>query len=129
MAPFLRPFEGVVYFGFRFVFGALFMQHGAQKLFGVFGGPPAPMPPGLLYTAGSIEFVGGALVALGFMTSWAAFLCSGMMAVAYFVVHLPNGFWPVLNHGEMSALYAWAFLFIAARGSGKLSLDKAFNRT
>ena len=71
----------------------------------------------------------GTLVALGLMTSWAAFICSGMMAVAYFTIHLPNGFWPILNHGEMSALYCWAFLFIAAHGSGKLSLDKAFNRT
>jgi len=127
MAPFLKPYEGSIYAGFRIVFGALFVQHGAQKLFGLFGGPP-PMPAGLLYTGGLIELVGGALVALGFVTSWAAFLCSGMMAVAYFMVHLPNGFWPIENHGEMSALYSWAFLFIAAHGSGKLSLDKALNR-
>lgn len=127
MAPFLRPLEGLIYAGFRIVFGALFVAHGAQKLFGLFGGPPE-MPAALLYTAGTVEFVGGMLVALGLLTSWAAFFCSGLMAVAYFMVHLPNGFWPILNHGEMSALYAWAFLFIAARGSGKLSLDKAFNR-
>ena len=127
MASFLRPFEGIIYSGFRLVFGLLFIQHGAQKLFGFFGGPP-PLPAPVLYTGGLIELVGGALVAVGLMTSWAAFFCSGMMAVAYFTVHLPNGFWPIQNNGEMSALYSWAFLFIAAHGSGKLSLDKALDR-
>ena len=128
MAPFLRPFEGTIYTGFRIIFGAMFAQHGLQKLFGLFGGPP-PMPVEVLYTGGTIELVGGTLVALGLMTSWAAFICSGMMAVAYFMVHVPNGFWPIENRGGMSALYAWAFLFIAAHGPGKLSLDEALNRS
>lgn len=128
MAPFLRPYEGLVYAGFRIVFGLTFAQYGAQKLFGAFGGS-SDMHPALLYTAGLVELVGGLLVASGLVTRWSAFFCSGMMAVAYFMVHVPNGFWPIENRGGMSALYAWAFLFIAAHGPGKLSLDEALNRS
>ena len=76
------------------------------------------MPAALLYTAGGIELVGGALICIGLQTSLAAFLCSGMMAVAYFTVHQPMGLLPIQNHGELAALYAFLFLLIASRGDG-----------
>ncbi len=118
----LRRFDAEIYALFRMVAGFLFLCHGAQKLFGLFGGPPGEMPAGLLYTAGAIEFAGGALVALGLYASWAAFICSGQMAVAYFMVHQSMGFFPIQNHGEPAALYAFVFLLIAARGNGTWSL-------
>ena len=120
---FLSPFEGRIYALLRIVAGFLFACHGAQKLFGLFGGPPGEMPAALLYSAGVIELVGGALIAVGFLTRYAAFLCSGTMAVAYFMVHQGMGLFPIENRGELAAVYAWLFLFIAARGAGPWSLD------
>ncbi len=118
----LRRFDAEIYALFRMVAGFLFLCHGAQKLFGLFGGPPGEMPDALLYAAGAIELVGGALVALGLYASWAAFICSGQMAVAYFMVHQSMGLLPIQNHGELGALYAFIFLLIAARGNGTWSL-------
>ncbi len=118
----LKRFDAQIYALFRIVPGFLFLCHGAQKLFGLFGGPSGEMPPALLYAAGGIEFVGGALVALGLYASWAAFICSGQMAVAYFMVHQSMGLLPIQNHGELAALYAFIFLLIAARGNGIWSL-------
>jgi putative oxidoreductase len=106
----------------RIVTGLLFSMHGAQKLFGFFGGAPAEIPALLLYSAGTLEFVGGALVCLGLQTRIAAFVCSGMMAVAYFMVHQPMGLLPIQNHGEPAAIYCWLFLLIAATGDGIWSL-------
>ena len=106
----------------RIVAGFFFAMHGSQKLFGFFGGAPGEMPAGLLYTAGSIELVGGALVCIGLQTRLAAFLCSGTMAVAYFMVHQPMGLLPIQNQGELAALYAFVFLWIAAHGDGVWSL-------
>ena len=117
MATFLSPFEGPIYGAFRILVGLLFVQHGLQKVFGLFGGPPAPMNA-LLWAAGGIELVGGALVAAGLLTRWAAFLCSGTMAVAYFTVHQPMGLLPIENRGELAALYCWIFLLIASRNDG-----------
>jgi putative oxidoreductase len=67
--------------------------------------------------------VGGALIAVGLFTRPVAFLCSGLMAVAYFKAHWPGGFWPLLNHGELAIVYCWFFLFLAAHGPGAPSLD------
>ena len=112
-----------VYAAFRFVTGFLFMFHGLQKLFGMFGGQV--MPTGSLpWIAGVIELVGGLLVAMGLMTRVVAFICSGEMAVAYFMAHQPKGTWPVQNGGELAALYCFAFLYIATRGGGKFSVDR-----
>ncbi len=108
----------------RIVFGALFAFHGAQKLFGAFGGEAQPLLS-LMGIGGMVELVGGILVALGLRASWAAFVCSGQMAVAYFLFHLPRGWLPIANGGELAALYAWAFLYIASRGSGVWSVDGA----
>lgn len=118
---FLAAHHERIYALTRMVVGFLFALHGGQKLFGWFGGGPPEMTP-LLWVAGVIELVGGALVAVGLFTGWAAFLCSGMMAVAYFMVHQKMGLLPIQNRGELAALYCWIFLLIAARGDGIWSL-------
>jgi len=84
--------------------------------FGGFGGNPGTTAPlfGLLWIGGVIELIGGVLIALGVRTQVAAFVCSGQMAVAYFMFHQPKGPLPIQNGGELAALYAFAFLFIAA---------------
>jgi putative oxidoreductase len=112
---------------FRFVAGVLFACHGAQKLFGAFGGQVMTSDP-MLLVAGVIELVGGLMIAVGLLTSWAAFIASGEMAVAYFVAHAPRGFWPIVNKGELAVLYCFAFLYIAARGSGPYSADALVRR-
>jgi putative oxidoreductase len=122
---FLAAFEGPAYAGFRILTGLLFMQHGLQKVFGILAEQPAMNA--MLWTAGVIELVGGALVAVGFQTRIAAFLASGLMAAAYFMAHAPNGFFPMLNKGELAVLYCWAFLVIATRGPGRVSMDAMIN--
>ena len=106
----------------RVVLGFLFACHGAQKLFGAFGGHPMPLNAWTL-TAGVLEFGGGILIALGLFARPVAFLLSGEMAVAYFRSHFPTGFWPILNHGELAVLYCFFYLYVAVRGAGALSID------
>jgi putative oxidoreductase len=77
----------------------------------------------LMYVAGTIELLGGLLVMIGLFTTWAAFLCSGLMAAAYWMAHGLNALFPIVNRGEMAILYCFAFLFIAARGAGIWSVD------
>ena len=114
----------------RIVAGFLFIVHGTQKLYGF----PAGMPGGPVDLmsragiAGAIEVVGGGLLMLGLLTRMAAFIMAGEMAFAYFMVHAPNGFWPLLNAGELSVLYCFLFLYFAAAGAGPLSLDAAIAR-
>jgi putative oxidoreductase len=122
MTAFLAPHGDRIYAALRIVAGFLFLCHGAQKILGFFGGPPE-MPAPMLWIAGGIELVGGALVMVGFRTGWAAFLCSGLMAAAYFMAHQPKGLLPIENHGELAALYSFVFLLIAVRGSGTWSID------
>jgi putative oxidoreductase len=107
----------------RIVAGLLFAQHGAQKLFGAFGGEQVELAT-LMGLAGVIEFFGGLLIAAGIFTRWAAFIASGQMAVAYFMAHAPQGFYPIVNRGELAALYCFLFLYMAARGGGRLALGK-----
>jgi putative oxidoreductase len=109
----------------RLVAGGLFACHGAQKLFGVLGGHPVT-GNALLTVAGMIELAGGALIGLGLFASWAAFLASGEMAYAYFTVHAPRGLFPIANGGELAAVYCFVFLYVAAHGSGRISLDALF---
>lgn len=111
----------------RIVAGALFSCHGAQKLFGSFGGNVATGVPKML-VAGIVEFAGGVLIAVGLFTAAAAFVASGEMAAAYFMAHAPNGFWPILNKGELAVVYCFLFLFIAAHGAGPWSLDELRRR-
>jgi putative oxidoreductase len=111
----------------RIVAGLLFACHGAQKLFGALGGQAMTSNP-MMLVAGIIEFGGGLLIALGLFASWAAFLASGQMAVAYFMVHAKGGFWPIINKGELAVVYCFLFLYIAARGSGPYSVDAAMRK-
>jgi putative oxidoreductase len=123
---FLTPYAEPLYAVLRIVAGLLFAQHGVQKLFGMLGGQRTDDP--LMIAAGVIELGGGLLIALGLLTVPVAFLASGEMAVAYFKAHFPQGFWPIENGGELAALYCFLFLYIAARGPGVWSLDRAFRR-
>ncbi|HEX8391521.1 MAG TPA: DoxX family protein [Longimicrobium sp.] len=125
---FMQRFEEPALALLRIVAGGMLMQHGAQKLFGLlggFGGTPGARAPlvSQMGLGGVIEFFVALLVVLGLFTRPAAFLCSGMMAAAYFMAHAPGGFWPVLNKGELAALYCFVFLYFSARGGGKYSLD------
>lgn len=107
----------------RIVAGLAFAQHGAQKMFGVLGAKQAVPLLSQFGLAGVIEFFGGALIAMGLFTSPVAFISSGEMAWAYFQQHSPRGFWPIQNGGELTILYCFIFLYFAAVGSGKLSID------
>jgi putative oxidoreductase len=112
-----------VYALMRIVFGFLFVFHGLQKMFGLFGGRTAELLS-LRGLAGVIEIVGGTLIMIGLYTRPAAFIASGQMAFAYFMSHQPQGFWPIQNRGETAVLFCFAFLYIAARGKGAWGLDK-----
>lgn len=127
MSRILGRYADAIYALLRFVAGFLFMFHGLQKHFGAFGGQVQPAGS-LAWFAGTIELVCGILIMIGLLASWAAFLASGTMAVAYFMVHQPMGTWPVQNQGELAALYAFVFLYIAARGSGPFSVARALNK-
>jgi len=127
MDRWLGKYSGFLYAVMRLMVGLLFACHGVQKLFGVLGGESQVSNP-MLLAAGIIEFAGGGLVAIGLWAGYAAFIASGMMAVAYFMVHAPGGFWPIVNKGELAVLYCFVFLYIAARGSGTLSVDAVARR-
>jgi putative oxidoreductase len=129
MKPILGRFSGPVYALLRFMAGAMFAFHGAQKLFGAFGGQPMTDKP-LMLVAGIIEFFGGLLIAIGLATTYAAFLSSGEMAVAYFMAHASSGpIWPILNKGELAVLYCFVFLYISAHGGGEYSVDAAMAKS
>ncbi len=106
----------------RVMASAAFMQHGAQKLFGVLGGQVQAVGS-LMWFAGIIELVGGAFILAGLFTRPIAFLMAGQMAVAYFTAHFPQGFWPTVNQGELALLYCFIFLYFSATGAGAVSLD------
>ncbi len=124
MERFLGNYSSYAYALLRVVAGFMFMQHGAQKLLGF---PPSGKPPMALNTlmtvGGVIELVAGLMILIGLFTSIAAFIASGMMAVAYFMVHQPMGALPIQNQGELAALYCFVFLYMATRGSGICSVD------
>jgi putative oxidoreductase len=113
---------------FRFLMGVMFACHGAQKLFGAFGGIPPGAESWMTWTAGTLEFFGGILIAAGLLTRPTAFLCSGLMAVGYFYGHARGGFWPKMNGGEPAVIYCWFFLYLAAHGPGAWALDNLFRR-
>ena len=122
MERWLSKNSDFLYAVMRLMVGLLFACHGVQKLFGMLGGQSQVSNPVLL-AAGTIELVGGGFVAIGFWTSYAAFIASGEMAVAYFMAHAAKGFWPIQNKGELAVLYCFVFLYIASRGSGVLSIE------
>ena len=125
----LSPLQDKVLGVARIGIGFLFWFHGAQKLFGWFGGFGEAGTAELTSrfgAAGVIEFFGGLLIMLGLFTVPAAFIASGQMAVAYFWMHVPRGsFWPWANGGEKAAFYAFFFLLLAALGAGAFSIDAA----
>jgi len=127
MDRWLGKYSEFLYAVMRLMVGLLIACHGAQKLFGVLGGESQVSNP-MLLAAGVIEFVGGGLVAIGLWAGPAAFIASGLMAVAYFMVHAPGGFWPIVNKGELAVLYCFVLLYIASRGSGTLSVDVVARR-
>lgn len=110
------------------VFSALtFMSHGTQKLLS-FPQPPSwglPAAFSLSWTAGVLELVGGALLALGFLTRPTAFILSGLMAFAYWMAHAPKSFYPLLNGGEPAMLFCFIFFYIFFAGPGSFALDNA----
>lgn len=122
---FLRPYSSHLLSVLRIMTGLLFLQHGTTKYLGI---PTSPMtgisPFTMSGIAGILELVGGVLIVLGLFTRPVAFILSGLMAAAYFISHAPQGFFPILNRGELAALYCFVFLFIAAAGAGPWSLDK-----
>jgi putative oxidoreductase len=120
----LASFEPYAYAILRIIGGLLFVSHGGQKIFGWFGGQPVPLGS-LFGIAGLIEIVLGALITIGLFTSYAAFIASGEMAVAYFIAHFPKSFWPLENEGEPAVLFCFIFLYMATRGSGIWSVDAA----
>ena len=109
----------------RIMIGLLFAQHGAQKLFGAFGGKAAELIS-LMGVVGVIEFTGGLLIALGLFTRLAAFATIIVMIGAYIKAHIPQGLIPIMNKGELALLFLAAFLIIISHGPGKWSLDKVF---
>ena len=123
--PLLKPVAHTV---FRVAAGLLFMQHGAQKLFGMlggFGGTPGAHAPFLsqMGLAGVLEFGGGLLIAAGLFTRPVAVLLVGEMCVAFFQAHLPRGGWPIQNQGELALVYASIWVYFAAHGAGPFSVD------
>jgi putative oxidoreductase len=109
----------------RIAVALLFVEHGSEKLLGF---PPAQQAASdslstLMWVSGGLEFFGGLLILLGLFTRPVAFLLSGEMAVAYFMVHAPQGFFPLQNRGELAALYSFVFLYLAVAGGGVWSLD------
>jgi putative oxidoreductase len=128
MAAFMKPYEAQTYALLRIVAGFLFLWHGSQKVLGFPGGVPAAAPTFVLWVAGPIELVGGLLILIGLETRSAAFLCSGLMASAYWMGHGFHALLPVMNRGELAALYCFVFLHIAARGAGRWSVDAARGR-
>src|SRR2546428_3959330 len=121
----------ITYFLLRLVAGFLFTQTGGLILFGWFGGMPDGQPVRLLSQTGIgglLEFFGGILIMLGLFTRPVAFILSGMMAVAYWQFHFPNGHWPVQNQGMPAVLFCFIFLYMAAQGAGEWSLDALIQR-
>ena len=125
---FLRPYSAQLLSLLRIMSGLLLLQHGTAKYLNF---PVGPMnnasPMTMSGAAGLIELIGGVLIVIGLFTRPAAFIISGMTAVAYFYAHAHQGFFPILNRGELAALYCFVFLYLAAAGGGAFSLDRLWH--
>lgn len=122
---FLGRFSSPIYCIMRLMVGLMFMCHGLDKIFGIFGEKPGGPP--LVVAGGWIEIICGLLVAIGLLTSIAAFIASGEMAVAFFMMHAKTSFIPYVNKGELAVIYCFVFLYICARGGGLWSVDAMMN--
>jgi putative oxidoreductase len=122
---FLRPYSSQLLSLLRFVSGLLLLEHGTTKYMNFPAGPMNHASPTTMGgAAGIIELIGGVLLVIGLCTRPAAFIASGMTAVAYFYSHAPRGFFPLLNGGELAVLYCFVFLYLAAAGGGAISADR-----
>ena len=128
MERFLGKYSTCLYATLRIIAGLMFALHGSQKLLAWPGGNAAVPLASQMGFAGLVELIGGLLIAFGFLTSYAAFIASGEMAVAYFKAHAPQGALPLLNRGELAVLYCFLFLYIASQGAGGWSLDAMMGR-
>jgi putative oxidoreductase len=137
---FLNRFTDPIYSLMRLIVELMFASHGGQLVLGMFGGMPGSNNP-VSQTGDWIQLIGGFLIAFGLFTRISAFVCSGEMAVAYFMFHVANASTPVAkffpiatagpqfsNKGELAVFYCWVFLFIFFYGSGRWSLDAIFCR-
>ena len=124
MQRYLGGFENIGFALLRVVLAFLYWSHGPKWLFGWFGGRPPIADMTRFQVAGTLEIVCGILIAIGLFTSWAAFIASGEMAVAYYIAHVPRGSWlPIMNGGEITVALCFGFLYIAMRGAGPYSID------
>ena len=123
MAQFMKNYTDQTYSLLRIFTGFLFLFHGTQKLFGFPNAAMEGIPAFIQYGAGSIEFIGGTLVMIGLLTRWSAFICSGTMALAYWMAHGTNALFPINNGGELAVFWCFAFLYISAKGAGDWSVD------
>ena len=122
----LNSFADPVYCLLRLIVGLMFMCHGLDKIFGTFGSKVMSAP--MMQVGGWVEIVCGALIAIGLLTRIAAFIASGEMAVAFFMIHAKASFLPIVNHGELAVVYCWLFLFIFLYGPGRFSIDAMMKR-
>lgn len=120
MLNFMQRYEAHTYALLRIVAGFLFIWHGTSKYFSF--PRVSPAEGFVLIVGGAVEFVGGALVMVGLFTSPAAFIASGHMAAAYWIAHNPQDIFPILNNGELAALFCFAFLYMSAKGDGIWSI-------
>ena len=131
-APASPRWTGVFLSVLRIVAALIYMQHGTQKLFGFPPSGPGPNVPYVLFSlnglAGILEFFGGMLVLLGLFTRPVAFILSGEMAVAYFKVHAPRAFLPIVNRGELPVILCFLFLYLVFAGAGSWSIDSVLSR-
>jgi putative oxidoreductase len=128
MERYLGKYSPYLYAILRIIAGLMFAMHGTQKLFGWPGGKPPVPVASMMGVAGIIELVCGLLITVGFLTSYMALIASGEMAVAYFMAHFPTHPLPILNGGEPAVLYCFLYLYIAAQGSGPLSVDAVLRK-
>lgn len=123
MLRWLGKFSDKLYVLMRIIFGLLFLCHGAQKLVGLVNGSLQPAP--LILAAMAIELAAGFLIAIGLWTRVAAFIASGQMAAAYFMMHASRALLPINNGGELAILYCFAFLYFVSKGSGPFAVRRS----
>lgn len=129
MPAFMSSYSSHAYALLRMISGFLFLWHGAPKLFDFPVPMHGPAPALITYVAGPIELIGGVLVMIGLSTRWAAFICSGEMAFAYWMGHGMRALLPIQNGGDLPVLFCFIFLYIATRGGGLWSVDRALGRS